>query len=259
MSMFKDKVALVTGAASGIGAATASLLAKGGATVIALDVAAEPAPALASSGIEYRRLDVTSEADWKSVVSDTVARHGGLHILVNSAGIEGNVVEGSLERCSLADWRRVIQVNLDGTFLGCREVMPVMKRQGHGAIVNLSSLASYYPTLYSVAYGASKGAVTQLTKSVALTGAQDGAKVRCNSVHPGVIATRMIDSIGAQLAKANDAAASGSTQQYAQKIPLGAAGTPDQAAALIVFLASDDASYITGSEFMVDGGSHLLR
>lgn len=259
MRMFNDKVALVTGAAGGIGAATARMLAQGGAKVIAVDVAAERAQAFESSSIEYRRLDVTSEADWKSTVADICAHHGGLHILVNSAGIEGNVVEGSLGRCSLADWRRVMHVNLDGTFLGCREVMPVMKRQGHGAIVNLSSLASYYPTLYSVAYGASKGAVTQLTKSVALTGAQDGAKVRCNSVHPGVIATRMIESIGAQLAQANDTSASGSTQQYAQKIPLGAAGTPEQAAALIGFLVSDEAGYITGSEFMVDGGSHLLR
>lgn len=259
MTSFKGKVALVTGAASGIGAATARLLAERGATVIAADIAQAPSDALAEANVQYRRLDVTQEGDWRAIVAETCEQHGGLHVLVNSAGTEGNVRDGALEKCSLEDWRRVMRVNLDGTFLGCREVMPVMKRQGGGAIVNLSSLAAYYPTLYSVAYGASKGGVMQLTKTVALTGAQDGARVRCNSVHPGVIATPMIASIASQLASVADASAAASAQRYAQSIPLGASGTPLQAAELIVFLASDAAGYITGSEFMVDGGSHLLR
>ncbi|AYC31616.1 SDR family oxidoreductase [Pseudomonas cavernae] len=258
MSLFDGKIALVTGGAGGIGAATVKMLAQRGATVIAADIADNPGSALRGVDVEYVQLDVSSEAQWKQVVGSLVERHGALHVLVNGAGIEGKVTAGGLESTSLEDWRRVMHINLDGTFLGCREVMPVMKRQGSGSIVNISSLASYYPTLYSVAYGASKGAVTQLTKSVALAGSQ-GAKVRCNSVHPGVIATQMIANIARQLQQAADENTTSSIQRYASSIPLGQAGTPDDAAALIAFLASDEAAYITGSEFVVDGGSHLLR
>lgn len=261
MNDFEGRVALVTGAASGIGAATAALLAQRGARVIAADLLAAEQGVNASEHdrIERIALDVSREEDWRQAVSHIVDRHQRLDVLVNAAGIEGNVAEGSLERCSLADFRRVMQVNVEGTFLGCREVMPQMKRQGRGAIVNLSSLAAWYPTLYSVAYGASKAAVMQLSKSVALTGAQGNAQVRCNSVHPGVIATGMIERIGAQLTRGADAAAQAATQQYTQKIPLGAAGSPQQAAELIVFLCSEAAAYITGAEFTVDGGSKLLR
>ncbi|MDH4580745.1 SDR family oxidoreductase [Pseudomonas sp. BN415] len=257
MSSFGGKVALITGGAGGIGAATANMLAKRGATVIATDINTTPGTVL-QSDIEYMQLDVSSESQWQQVVASIAQRHGRLDVLVNAAGIEGKVTAGGLETTSLEDWRRVMHINLDGTFLGCREVMPVMKQQGSGSIVNISSLASYYPTLYSVAYGASKGAVTQLTKSVALAGSQ-GAKVRCNSVHPGVIATQMIANIARQLQETADVVSTSSIQRYASSIPLGQAGTPDDAAALIVFLASDEAGYITGSEFMVDGGSHLLR
>ncbi|WP_158597895.1 SDR family NAD(P)-dependent oxidoreductase [Noviherbaspirillum saxi] len=260
MQKFKNKVALITGGANGIGAATANLLAQQGATVIVGDLRpVEDAELMRAAGIEYVKLDVSSESDWKSVVTGVSARHGGLHILVNAAGIEGDVTSGNLERMSLDEWRRVIQVNLDGTFLGCREVMPVMRKQGGGSIVNISSLAAYYPTPYSVAYGASKGAVTQLTKSVALHGSQGGVKVRCNSVHPGLIATRMIDSIAAQLNKGMDAAAANAAQQYFDRVPLGGVGKPEDVASLIAFLASDDAAYITGAEYTVDGGSRLLR
>lgn len=110
-------------------------------------------------------------------------------MLVNAAGIVGDVVHGTLEHTTLAEWRRVMAVNLDGTFLGCREAVSAMRRQGRGAIVNVASVGAYYPTTQSIAYGASKGAVTQLTKSVAMFGAQGGHRIRCNSVHPGRTAT----------------------------------------------------------------------
>jgi len=251
---FHGKVALVTGAANGIGAATARLLKQRGATVVSTDVTM---PSEAHTSDEFLALDVTDEDGWKAIVDATCSRYAGLHILVNAAGIVGNVVDGNLERTSLQEWRRVMGVNLDGTFLGCREAMRVMKRQRAGAIVNVASLAAYYPTLYSVAYGASKGAVTQLTKSVALSGTEDGARVRCNSVHPGVISTQLFDSIGQQMRERNPGANTPSS--YASRVPLGEIGSVTDAAALIAFLASNDASYITGSEFTIDGGSHLLR
>ncbi len=133
-----------------------------------------------------------------------------------------------------------------------------MKRAGSGAIINVASIGAYYPTVQSVAYGASKGAVTQLTKSVALCGSEGGARVRCNSVHPGMIATRMLDDITSQLQQRSDAS-SDFARQSAARLPLGAPGQPEDVARLICFLASADAGYITGSEFSVDGGWRLLR
>ncbi|MES2258028.1 MAG: SDR family oxidoreductase [Pseudomonadota bacterium] len=258
MKSFNNKVALVTGGARGIGAATASMLAQRGATVIVGDLG--ETEELAAAGVAgFVKLDVGSETDWQSAVATLCARHGGIDILVNAAGIEGDVTAGNLEMTALEEWRRVMRVNLDGTFLGCRAVMPVMLRRGGGAIVNIASIGAYYPTPYSVAYGASKGGVTQLTKSVALHGSQGAAKVRCNSVHPGLIATRMIENIAAQLGKGMDPAAAEAARQYMARVPLGAVGKPEDAAALIVFLASDDAAYITGAEYTVDGGSRLLR
>lgn len=259
MSTFESRVVLVSGGAGGIGAATAHLFAERGATVIAADLrdaARRPA------GVAFLPLDVTSEEDWASVVAHIVERHGRLDVLVNAAGIVGDVVSGALENTSLAEWRRVMAVNLDGTFLGCREAMAAMSRQGRGAIVNVSSVGSYYPTTQSVAYGASKGGVTQLTKSVALFGTQGGKRIRCNSVHPGRTDTAMLESIVSQRAqRTRDAGDMGSSeaQASAARIPLGAAGTPQDVANLIAFLASDEAGYITGGEFVVDGGWKLLR
>lgn len=260
MGRFDGQVALVTGGARGIGAATARVLQGEGATVAVADLPGVGGDDLAGelNGV-FLPLDVTSESDWKSAVQSLAAAHGRIDVLVNAAGIEGNVVAGDLERTTLEEWRRVLAVNLDGTFLGCREIMGVMKRAGCGAIVNVSSVGAYYPTVQGVAYGASKGAVTQLTKSVALTGSQDGRRVRCNSVHPGMIATRMLDSIAAQLEQRETPANRGYAQSALDRMPLGAPGQPEDVARLIAFLASNEAAYITGSEFTVDGGWRLLR
>lgn len=257
MASFDNSVVLVTGGAGGIGAATARLFAERGATVIAADLRA-PAAGL-GPGQEFLALDVTSEQSWAECIAHIVARHGQLDVLVNAAGIVGDVVAGTLEHTTLAEWRRVMAVNLDGTFLGCREAMAAMAVQGRGAIVNLSSVGAYYPTTQSVAYGASKGAVTQLTKSVALFGSEGGKRIRCNSVHPGRTDTAMLDSIVAQRAQRAGDNGSRQAQASAQRIPLGAAGTPQDVANLIAFLASDEAGYITGGEFVVDGGWKLLR
>jgi len=260
MRQFESSVALISGGAGGIGAATASLLIERGATVVIGDLR-EPGPDSfpGTARPEFTVLDVTSEQSWKQAVEDIVKRYGKLDVLVNAAGIVGDVVAGSLEQTTLADWHKVMAVNLDGTFLGCREAALVMGTQERGAIVNVSSLGAYYPTVQSVAYGASKGAVTQLTKSVALFGSENGRRIRCNSVHPGRTATPMLQSIADQMVERRAQTGTTLVASSASRIPLGPAGTPEDAARLIAFLASREADYITGAEFVVDGGWSLLR
>ena len=259
MGRLQDKVALVTGASGGIGAATVRALHREGARVVAADVTTGAGEKLAAElGCTFSKLDVTSEQDWKRVVADIVAQHGSLDVLVNAAGIEGDMVHGTPESTSLAEWRRVMSVNLDGTFLGCREALPVMKRKGAGSIINISSTVAYIATPNSTAYGASKAGVMQLTKSVALHGSLEGHRVRCNSVHPGIIATRMIESISAQLAQFNNVAVDDVARASMSRIPFGEAGRPEDVAELILFLASDESRYITGSEFSIDGGWRLM-
>ena len=258
MRQFDSSVALITGGTGGIGAATARLLAQRGATVVVGDLR-EPAPGSSPNDLKFMALDVTSEENWADVMGNIVKQYGKLDILVNAAGIVGDVVSGSLERTTLSAWRAVMAVNLDGTFLGCREAAAAMGAQGRGAIVNVSSLGAYYPTVQSVAYGASKGAVTQLTKSVALFGSENGRRIRCNSVHPGRTATPMLQSIADQMAERRSQTGSTLAASSASRIPLGPAGAPEDAAQLIAFLASHEADYITGAEFVVDGGWSLLR
>jgi 3(or 17)beta-hydroxysteroid dehydrogenase len=259
MGRVQDKVVLVTGASGGIGAATVRALHREGARVVAADVTGTTGEKLFSElGCTFCKLDVAREDDWKRVVAEVAAQHGSIDVLVNAAGIEGDMVHGSPESTSLAEWRRVMSVNLDGTFLGCREALPVMKRKGTGSIINISSTVAYIATPNSTAYGASKAGVMQLTKSVAMHGSLDGHRVRCNSVHPGIIATRMIESISAQLAQFNSVAVEAINQASLARIPFGEPGRPEDVADLILFLASDESRYITGSEFSIDGGWRLM-
>ncbi|VTU29909.1 3-beta-hydroxysteroid dehydrogenase [Variovorax sp. PBS-H4] len=258
---FEGKVALVTGGARGIGAATARLLREQGAIVAIADLPGAGGEAMASDiGAVFHALDVVQEDEWRRVLARLVADTGGLDVLVNAAGIVGDSVNGALDRISLAEWRRVLAVNLDGTFLGCREAVAHMREQGRGgAIVNLASVGAYYPTPQNVAYGASKAAVTNLTKSVALFAAEGGHRIRCNSVHPGMIETPMFKQIVSEISQRAIATASKGAQSSMERMPLGAPGKPEEVAAMIAFLASDEAAYVTGSEFTVDGGWRLLR
>lgn len=259
MPKFSGKVALVTGGASGIGAATARLLALRGAMVFIADLAGGNGEHVAAEcGGEFLPLNVTSEEEWATATSTIHGRQGRLDVLVNAAGIVGDVVNGTIANTSLAEWRRVLSVNLDGTFLGCKQALAEMQRHGVGAIVNLASVGAYYPTTQSVAYGASKGAVTQLTKTVALAGSENGNQIRCNSVHPGKTATPMLESIFDQY-RQRQAAGGTDPRPAGRRIPLGDEGRPEDVANLIAFLASDEAGYITGGEFTVDGGWRLLR
>ncbi len=257
MGRVSGKVALVSGGAGGIGAATAALMVKEGAKVVIADLAKNGPEVAKSIGADFMSLDVTSEAQWEHVVHETDTKYGGIHILVNTAGIEGDQVNNSFMATSLAEWHRVHAVNLDGTFLGCQKVMRVMERQKRGSIVNIASMVTYFPTPFNTAYGSSKAAVQHLSKSVAAWGARDGNQIRCNSVHPGLIRTRMFLHIAGYIEpQLNDELAAARNAAKAM-LPLGALGEPDDVAYLVLYLASDEAAQVTGSEFKVDGGWSL--
>src|ERR1700691_3031327 len=200
MGRVQDKVVAISGGAGGIGAATARLLAREGAKVAVLDRVDGEALARELGG-KFHALDVTDESAWAEIIGTIDGKMGRIDALVNAAGIEGDLLAGNPETTTLEEWRRVHRVNLDGTFLGCRAVLPVMKRRKTGSIVNISSIVSYFGSPNAVAYSSSKGGVATFTKSVARFGARDGNRIRCNSVHPGVIRTRMIANIWAESAR----------------------------------------------------------
>jgi len=245
------KVALVTGAASGLGAETARRLAREGAAVMLSDLNSTAGEAVAAqitaSGgcAAFSAQDVSSEDDWAATVTATTGAFGRLDILVNNAGIVGNQLD--LMTHSLADWRRILAVNLDGVFLGMRAVGAVMAAQGGGSIINLSSILGKVGMANTSAYCASKGGVLMLTKAAAVEWAPLG--IRVNSVHPGFIDTPMV-------ADALHAAENGNEMRSAiiAAHPLGRLGVPREIADAIVFLASDEASFMTGAEMVVDGG-----
>lgn len=240
------KIALVTGAASGIGKATAAHLAREGATVILTDRNPDGAAVAEALGAphRFRLLDVTDEERWAAVMAEVVADHGRLDILVNSAGIG---LWGDIERCSLADFRLMYRVNVEGTFLGCRAALGAMT--AGGSIINLSSVAGLIGVPDLAGYCASKGAVRMLSKSIALHAARAGRGVRCNSVHPSFIDTPMVD----RMAAVGGDAARGKAK-LEQAAPLGRLGHVDDVSAMIVYLASDESRFVTGAELAIDGG-----
>jgi len=250
MGRVDGKVAIVTGAASGIGRACAQRLAAEGARVVAADrdeAGGEQTAMLLGPPHLFAALDVTDEAGWARVVDDTVRAFGRLDILVNGAGVG---VVADLEHTTLAQWRFVNAVNSDGVFLGCREAFRAMRAAGGGSIVNISSVAGLVGDGDLAAYCASKGAVRLLTKSVALSGARRGANIRCNSVHPGFIATPMVDALAAGYP---DPAAA--RERLANANPVRRIGEPDDVAHLVLYLASDESKFVTGAELVVDGGA----
>ena len=253
MNRLDGKVCLITGGASGIGRGSARKLVAEGARVVIADRNVEGGAAVvAELGAPHRfePLDVTDEAAWTRVVEATVTAFGRLDVLVNSAGI---AVWGNIERLSLAEWRQQHAVNADGTFLGCRAAIGAMKTTGGGSIINLSSVAGLIGVADAAAYCSSKGAVRLLSKSVALHCARAGYNIRCNSVHPSFIDTPMVDSV---VQGAKDQTKMRAMVEHAA--PLGRIGQVDDVANLIVFLASDESKFITGSELVVDGGLTAL-
>lgn len=250
MGRVDGKVALVTGGGSGIGAATARLLAGEGACVMladindaaAADIAAEIGEKAASA-----RLDVTKNDDWERVAADTREVFGGWNVLVNCAGILRN---GSIESTTLEDWHEVIDVNLTGTWRGCRLAVAHMRDHGGGSIINLSSVAGIVADDAMCAYDTSKGGVRLLTKSIALYCAENGLGVRCNSVHPGVIETPMVHTY---IAESDDPARE--REIWDGYMPVDFQGTAEDVGKMIVYLASDESRLVTGAEMVIDGGT----
>ena len=244
MGRLDGKVAIISGAARGQGEAEARLFADEGAAVVLGDILDDEGEAVAASIAEsggralYQRLDVTEEGDWAAIVERANAEYGGLHVLVNNAGIGG--ASTLVEDTSLDDYMRVINVNQVGVFLGMRAAIPSIRASGGGSIVNVSSTAGLEGSPTLAAYASSKWAVRGLTRVGAMELAEDG--IRVNSVHPGPIDTPLLRGAGIP------------PENWGRATPLGRVGTVDDMASLLLFLASDDSSFCTGAEFVIDGG-----
>ena len=242
-----DKVALISGGARGMGAVEAQLFAREGAKVVLGDVLeiegkkVEEQIRAAGGEATFVRLDVTSEGDWEQAVATAERLYGRLHVLVNNAGIGGG---RRIEDTTLAEWERTMAVNSTGVFLGTRAAIPAIRRAGGGSIVNISSQLGLVGTDHSSPqYQASKGAVRLLTKATAIQYAKDG--IRANSVHPGPIVTPMTEARRADPEV---------YRTMVSRIPLGRYGQPEEVALGVLYLASDESAFVTGSELVIDGG-----
>jgi NAD(P)-dependent dehydrogenase (short-subunit alcohol dehydrogenase family) len=241
------KVALITGGAHGMGASEAELFAREGAKVVVADVlegeGEKVVAAIGDAGGQARfvRLDVTSEADWREAAAATVAAFGTLHVLVNNAGISGGIDPDIM---SATAFDRLMEVNAKGVFLGVKYAVPLMQKGGGGSIVNISSISGIVgQDLIHMGYNASKGAVRAMTKSAAVQFAADG--IRVNSVHPGFLPPMLTSRVTADPEQ---------RARWIKAVPMKRAGRPEEVAYAVLFLASDEASYVTGAELVVDGG-----
>lgn len=249
----KSKVALVTGAARGIGAAISSAFAQEGAKVWLTDLVDAQAEAHRwGSSAAFRCLDVREEEQWRQVVNEIVAVDGRLDVVVNNAGVTG-FEDGQgphdPEHASLEAWRSVHRTNLDGVFLGCKYAISAMRTRGTGSIINISSRSGQVGIPAAAAYASSKAAVRNHTKTVALYCAEQGLGIRCNSIHPGAVLTPMWDPF---LGNGPDRTAN--IESLVADTPMKRFGAPREIAALAVLLASDEAAYMTGAELTIDGG-----
>jgi 3(or 17)beta-hydroxysteroid dehydrogenase len=260
MNRVDDRIAIVTGAAGGIGTATCRLLAENGAQVIATDLKAAPGEALAAAidaaggRIRYLRHDVTDDAQWGAVLEATLAAHGRLDVLVNNAGL---FMHGRTEDADAASIDRLFDVNLKGVVLGTQHAFRAMKSRPRdlplASIVNLSSVAGLKGSQMASLYCLTKGGVRLFSKSCAIEAAHLGYRIRVNSIHPGIIDTEMAQGVAAGM-RANGVPPEQIDRMMAGAHPLGRMGLPADVARGIVFLASDDSAFVTGTELVVDGG-----
>jgi NAD(P)-dependent dehydrogenase (short-subunit alcohol dehydrogenase family) len=255
MGRVDGKIALITGGARGLGEATGRLMAKEGATVILTDILDDDGKALAASiqedggKAEYIHQDVTVEDEWDTLVDDIVARHGRLDVVVNNAGI---VLDANVEDTTLEGWRHVNAINSEAVFLGTRAAIKAMKGNDDpkgGSIVNISSIAGLVGIDNLAAYNASKGAVRLFSKSAALHAAESGYNIRINSVHPSYTWTPMVQHLGD-----NTGDRDAFYDALAAAHPLGRPGVPMDVAYGVLYLASDESTWVTGSELVIDGG-----
>ncbi|MXY22759.1 MAG: glucose 1-dehydrogenase [Dehalococcoidia bacterium] len=242
----EGKVALISGGARGQGAVEAKLFASEGASVVIGDIlddlGRQVEAEIAESGgnATYVHVDVTSESQWNDAVNTAVERYGKLDILVNNAGI---LIRAGVEDTTGEDWDRIMDINGKGVFLGTKAAIPAMRDAGGGSIINISSIAGLQGSPASAAYSATKGAVRILTKSTAVQYAKEG--IRCNSVHPGLIYTDMTrDTLDTPEGE----------REWRARVPMGYIGVSEDVAKGVLFLASDESSYMTGSELVIDGG-----
>lgn len=255
MNRLKGKVALISGAARGIGEAIATAFVTEGAFVYLTDINDPLGTKLShrlGSQSTYRHLDVRLEADWKRITAEVLAVHSHLDIVVNNAGITGfedGIVLHDPEHASLESWHQVHRTNLDGVFLGCRYAIQAMRKTQAGSIINISSRSGLVGVPTAAAYASSKAAVRNHTKTVALYCAQQRLNIRCNSIHPAAVLTPMWEPL---LGEGTERIAR--MKEFTKETPLRRFGTPAEVAAVAVLLASDEATYMTGAELNIDGG-----
>ncbi|NQX87497.1 MAG: SDR family oxidoreductase [Halioglobus sp.] len=250
MGRVEGKVAVVTGAASGLGLASSRRLAAEGASVVMADINAEQGSSLAHGipGAQFHQLDVTREEAWQVFLDAVTAAYGRIDVLMNCAGI---VRLASIEETSEADWRAVHAVGTDGTFYGCKHVLPIMKAQGAGSIINMCSTASIQGAPGVFAYAASKAAIRAMTKSIACLSTENGFGIRCNSIHPYNMATPMLADVQHQVRQGNPDAAAGMDKIWV--------GEPEDVAHLVLFLASDESSAINGAAMVIDNTATVTQ
>lgn len=253
MGRLQGKVAIITGAAKGLGEADARMFAKEGATVILTDVDQENGERVASEigeAAEFHVQDVSKESSWEKLVDDVVAKHGKLDILVNNAGV---VAPGTIETQTEDEYRFVMAVSADATFFGCKHAVKAMKETGGGSIINMASIASVQGEPIVVAYAAAKGAVESMSRSIAVHCANNGYNIRCNTVHPAGILTPMVENIGADLVGRDDLRPNSESPAPSQL------GEPDDIANTVLFLASDESKFINGAAIRVDNAKSVVE
>ena len=250
MGRVQDKVAIVTGAGSGIGKEDALLLAKEGAKVVLTDVNEEAGRAVAKQigdAALFIKHDIASEDDWKAVIAKTEETFGGLDILVNNAAI---LAYGNIENTDLATWQKIQRINSDGYFLGCHHGVIAMKKRGGGSIVNMASISAIGGVGSFCAYSASKGAVTAMTRSIAAHCRMQLNNIRCNTIHPDGIMTPMVTNLQSTMPKGAQSA----VRMMDQKQMMARFAKPTAIANLVLFLASDESRFINGAEMRIDNG-----
>lgn len=256
MGMLNDKVALVTGGAAGIGRAIAQRLAADGARVVITDINGDLGQSVARElSVGFLAHDVTSEERWLEVVGQVQRDWGALHVLVNNAGIlSPPSEEANPETTTLADWRRMFAVNVEGVFLGCKTAIPALQAAGGGSIVNISSVAALLATPFATAYGAAKATVRQLTKSVAQHCAVQRLNIRCNSIHPGLVRTQALERAFREAASQEGTTFEAVLKGRQASVPMGELLRMEEIAAAVSFLASDESRHMTGAQLVIDGG-----